>query len=169
MKQLVLVRHAKSDWSDPSLDDHDRPLNGRGQANALMMAERFAARGINVARIVSSTAVRARTTAAEFARATGLEVELDATLYMSTAKTLLARAASSGEASIMLVAHDPGITVLANELSASGIQHMPTCAIATFEWATPRTDVTSYPSDAWVADAWALDTVRSGSARSTQS
>ena len=169
MKRLVLVRHAKSDWSDPLLDDHDRPLNGRGQANAPMMAERFAATGVKVARIVSSTAVRARTTAAEFASATGLEIELDDALYMSTAKTLLARAVSSGEESIMLVAHDPGITVLANELSAGGIQHMPTCAVAVFEWEASRIDVAGYPSDEWVADSWRLDTVRGGSAHSHNS
>ena len=40
---LALVRHAKSDWGDPSLDDHDRPLNERGFRDAPAMARRLAA------------------------------------------------------------------------------------------------------------------------------
>ena len=69
MVELVLVRHAKSDWGDPGLPDHERPLNARGTANAPMMARRLADTGITVDRIVSSTAVRARTTAAAFGAA----------------------------------------------------------------------------------------------------
>lgn len=160
MRQLVLVRHAKSDWGDPTLDDHDRPLNARGFQNAPMMAARLAESVPTVERIISSTAVRARTTAAEFGAALGLEIELDRTLYLSSPETLLRRALGSGGESVLLVAHDPGITVLANELSAGGIQHMPTCAVARFTWADPRMDLGAFPADEWVADTWDLDTVR---------
>lgn len=66
MRQLILVRHAKSDWGDASLTDHDRPLNARGRQNAPMMAERLAETEPAAPRIISSTALRARTTAAEF-------------------------------------------------------------------------------------------------------
>jgi phosphohistidine phosphatase len=45
MKELLLVRHAKSDWGDPSLDDFDRPLNGRGKRDAPVMAEKIKERG----------------------------------------------------------------------------------------------------------------------------
>ena len=38
MKTLLLLRHAKSAWSDPRLDDHDRPLSGRGERAAKAMA-----------------------------------------------------------------------------------------------------------------------------------
>ena len=160
MVELVLVRHAKSDWGDPGLPDHERPLNARGTANAPMMARRLADTGITVDRIVSSTAVRARTTAAAFGAALGCEVELEPHLYDSSANTLLEAAVAAGTEArahtIMLVAHNPGITDLASRLSAGGIEHMPTCAVARFVWATDdwREAVTRSP------DSWSLDTVR---------
>lgn len=160
MVELVLVRHAKSDWGDPGLPDHERPLNARGTANAPMMARRLADTGITVDRIVSSTAVRARTTAAAFGAALGCEVELEPHLYDSSANTLLEAAVAAGTEArahtIMLVAHNPGITDLASRLSAGGIEHMPTCAVARFVWATDDWNeaVTRSP------DSWSLDTVR---------
>jgi len=160
MVELVLVRHAKSDWGDPGLPDHERPLNARGTANAPVMARRLADTGITVDRIVSSTAVRARTTAAAFGAALGCEVELEPHLYDSSANTLLEAAVAAGTEArahtIMLVAHNPGITDLASRLSAGGIEHMPTCAVARFVWATDDWNeaVTRSP------DSWSLDTVR---------
>ena len=160
MVELVLVRHAKSDWGDPGLPDHERPLNARGAANAPMMARRLADTGITVDRIVSSTAVRARTTAAAFGAALGCEVELEPHLYDSSANTLLEAAVAAGTEArahtIMLVAHNPGITDLASRLSTGGIEHMPTCAVARFVWATDDWNeaVTRSP------DSWSLDTVR---------
>ena len=40
-KQLILIRHAKSDWGNPGLDDFDRPLNERGKKDAPVMAQRL--------------------------------------------------------------------------------------------------------------------------------
>ncbi|MGK0715592.1 SixA phosphatase family protein [Leucobacter sp. W1153] len=181
MVELVLVRHAKSDWGDPGLPDHERPLNARGAANAPMMARRLANTGFTVNRIVSSTAVRARTTAAAFGAALGCEVELAPHLYDSSAETLLGAAVATGAGSgagragdqdapavaevtggqvrpraIMLVAHNPGITDLASRLSTGGIDHMPTCAVARFVWATDEWNEAATRSP----NAWSLDTVR---------
>ena len=63
VKQLILVRHAKSDWGDPALGDHERPLNKRGQRNAPEMGERLVEREVRPDRIYTSSALRARTTA----------------------------------------------------------------------------------------------------------
>ena len=62
MIRLVLVRHAKSDWANPSIDDHDRPLNARGLRDAPRMARALAGTGFRPEVILSSTALRARTT-----------------------------------------------------------------------------------------------------------
>ena len=48
MTTLVLVRHAKSDWGDPGLDDHDRPLNSRSLRDAPAAARRLAATGLRL-------------------------------------------------------------------------------------------------------------------------
>lgn len=156
MRELVLVRHAKSDWGDPLLADHDRPLNARGRKNAPMMALRLAESGLAVQRILSSTAVRARSTAAVLGAQLGLEVELDPELYLAPASKLLTKAVGLEVPSAMLVAHDPGLSDLASLLSAGGIAHMPTCAVAHFAWNAHSWDsITNLP-----ADRWSLDTPR---------
>lgn len=156
MIRLVLVRHAKSDWGDPSLDDHDRPLNDRGRRDAPRMARQLAETGFRPEVILSSTAVRARTTAEAFAAELGVPVTLEPELYGAPARTLLAAAAATGARSVLVVAHDPGMSALAAHLSDDGIGHMPTCAVATFTWNVEEWDVAT----ALDPDDWTLDTPR---------
>lgn len=164
MRELILVRHAKSDWGDPSPADHDRPLNARGTRDAPMMARRLAEAGGTVERILSSTALRARTTAAVFGAELGVEVELDEQLYLAPASRLLAKAIESQAPRVMLVAHDPGISDLASLLSGGGIEHMPTCAVARFVWEVDSWDAASPQGSALretvPAHTWSLDTPR---------
>ena len=134
MIRLVLVRHAKSDWGDPNLDDHDRPLNDRGLRDAPRMARALAETEFRPEVILSSTALRARTTAESFGAEFGVGVDLDPELYGAPGRTLLAKAAASAARRVVVVAHDPGMTALAERLSDGGIAHMPTCAVATFTW-----------------------------------
>lgn len=153
MTTLVLVRHAKSDWGDPGLDDHDRPLNERGLRDAPVLAERLATRGLQLDAVLCSTALRARTTASFFASAFGLQPEADPDLYGAPAGTLLAAAAARAVPAVMVVAHDPGMTVLAQSLSGGRIGHMPTCAVATFVWSTDDWDVaTATDPEDWSFD-----------------
>lgn len=154
MTALVLVRHAKSDWGSPSLADHDRPLNARGMRDAPALAARLAGTGLRLDALLTSTALRARTTAGFFGAALGLEPEPDEDLYGAPAATLLRSAAARGVTAVMIVAHDPGMTVLAERLSGGGIGHMPTCAVATFRWDTPDWEVaTAIDPDAWSFDS----------------
>lgn len=152
MIRLTLVRHAKSDWSDPWLPDHDRPLNQRGTQNAPMMAGRFAETGVEVQRILSSTALRARLTAEVFGTELGVPVELEDDLYHASPRELMAVAARAGVSSVMLVAHDPGLSDLASRLSAGRITHMPTCAVATFTWNLDEWQGTMPPADSVTYD-----------------
>lgn len=62
MTRLILMRHAKSSWGDPSLSDHDRPLNARGRHAAQQMADAIVARGLHPDAIICSSATRARQT-----------------------------------------------------------------------------------------------------------
>ncbi|MFS0715357.1 histidine phosphatase family protein [Microbacterium sp. 2P01SA-2] len=154
MTTLILVRHAKSDWGSAALDDHARPLNDRGLRDAPVMAERLASTGVAVERILASTALRARTTAAAFGSALGIEPDLRHTLYGASARVLLDAASGSGSQSVLVVAHDPGMTVLAERLSNGGIGGMPTCAVATFTWRTDDWDVaTATDPDEWTFDS----------------
>jgi len=156
MMRLALVRHAKSDWGDPTLPDHDRPLNDRGRGDAPRMAARLAETGFRPDVILASTAVRARTTAGFFSKEFGTAIELQERLYGAPASVLLEAAAESAVAAVIVVAHDPGMSVLAARLSDGGIAHMPTCAVATFTWDADDWDAAT----ALDPDDWTLDTPR---------
>ncbi len=154
MTTLILARHASSDWASPGLGDHDRTLNARGRRDAETMAARLAGSGVAVQRILCSSAVRARTTADAFAQALGLPAEPRADLYGAGARVLVEAAAGSGATSVLIVAHDPGMTVLAGRLSSDGIGAMPTCAVAVFRWDTDDWQVASSTDpDSWEFDA----------------
>ena len=154
MKTLLLVRHAKSSWDEPGLEDHERPLNERGLRNAPLMGHRLGERGAIPDLIRSSTAVRARSTAQLMARAMGLmheHVELDERLYGASPETILDIAAEADDAvgTVMIVAHDSGLSDLAYSLSDGESEHMPTCAVAEFRFdaETWREAVESEPVD----------------------
>ncbi|MFF2496495.1 SixA phosphatase family protein [Agromyces sp. NPDC058064] len=133
MKTLYLVRHAKSDWGDPMLDDHERPLNDRGLRDAPAMGHRLAERGVAPDRIVTSTAVRARSTARLLARVLGIGddhvVELDE-LYAASGRGILNVAADLDDelGVAMLVGHNPGMSDAVGELTGEWVE-LPTCAV----------------------------------------
>jgi len=133
MIQLVLARHAKSDWADHGLDDHERPLNDRGRRDAPAMARTVARRGVRPEVVLSSTALRARQTAEAFARVFDTEVTEQAELYLAAPDQLLAAARATGAGEVMVVAHDPGMSALVSRL-ADRDERMVTCAVAIFTW-----------------------------------
>ena len=94
MKTLMLLRHAKSSWSEPDLSDHDRPLIEKGKKAAIRMGGLLVEKGLVPDLILSSTARRARKTAKLAAKAAGFsgEIELLEDLYLAPAEELLAEA-----------------------------------------------------------------------------
>ena len=139
MKMLYLVRHAKSSWDDPSLADHDRPLNERGQRDVVTMGQRLVQRGVKPDVLLSSTATRALTTAEHLGKAMGIkrkEIVVIDRLYEAAPDVLLSVIQELGDKPkrVMLVAHNPGLAELVHKL-ASEITDMPTCAIAEFAFA----------------------------------
>ena len=117
------------------------------------MAARLARTGFVPDAILSSTAVRAHTTAKAFAAELGIPITLNADLYGAPADALLTAAAATGYAAVLVVAHDPGMSELASRLSDGAIAHMPTCAVATFTWRQDDWDVaTALPADEWTLD-----------------
>lgn len=133
MIQLALVRHAKSDWGDPGLDDHERPLNARGLREAPEAARRTLRAGVRPELVLTSTAVRARTTAEHFATAFGAELREVAALYGADPGVLLDTARAAGVDEVLLVAHDPGLSELVTDLSGEPVR-MTTAAVAVFTW-----------------------------------
>lgn len=133
MIQLILARHAKSDWADEGLDDHDRPLNDRGRRDAPAMARTVLRKGVRPEVVLSSTALRARQTAEAFARAFDAPITEQAELYLAEPAQILAAARGAGADEVMVVAHDPGMSALVSRL-ADRDERMVTCAVAIFTW-----------------------------------
>ncbi|MEZ3155387.1 histidine phosphatase family protein [Microbacterium sp. BWR-S6Y] len=129
----MLARHAKSDWADEGLDDHDRPLNDRGRRDAPAVARAVLRAGVRPETIVSSTALRARDTAAVFAQTFDAALTEHAELYLAEPDRLLATARAAGGDEVMVVAHDPGMSALVSRLADRDVR-MVTCAVAVFTW-----------------------------------
>jgi phosphohistidine phosphatase len=145
--RLILLRHAKSSWDDPDLRDHDRPLAPRGIRAAPAMGRHFADTDLQVDRIVSSTAARARATARMFVDSFGMEVPMveRSDLYHADDMDMLAIAREEWDGrphtAVMLVGHNPGMHDLAVYLCEEGRgslvdrlhRKFPTGALAEFE------------------------------------
>jgi phosphohistidine phosphatase len=134
MKHILLIRHAKSSWGDPSLSDFDRPLNERGKQDSPQMAQRLLARSIAIDAFLSSPAKRARKTAALFAAEYNYDKEkiiLIPELYHASPDNFLeAILQAPNEANtIAIFSHNPGITEFVNTLTEVRVDDMPTCAI----------------------------------------
>src|SRR5690606_4606982 len=84
--------------------------------------------------IIASSAQRTAATADFFGGTFGVPVELQDRLYGAPAPLLLRAAVERAARTVLVVAHNPGISVLAGQLSGGVVRHMPTCAVATFTW-----------------------------------
>jgi phosphohistidine phosphatase SixA len=135
MKTLLVLRHGKSSWSDPTLDDHERPLNKRGRRDGPRMGKLVRKYGLMPDVVISSDAVRARLTAeavVQAARYAG-EILLDQQLYMaSPAHTLsLLRTVRENAEIVMIVGH---------KSRARGADHAPDRRAAGLADGRPRAD-----------------------------
>jgi phosphohistidine phosphatase len=148
MKTLLVLRHAKSDRSDGTLRDDDRPLAPRGKADAPLMGTALAALGLAPDCIITSTAVRARETAQLVvdAMGSGGHIIEEPDIYGASVDTLLRvlRACSDEDATALLVGHNPGleelICLLAGGEGVEAMLRLPTAGLACIaldfdEWA----------------------------------
>ncbi len=152
MKVLYLCRHAKSSWADAGMDDFDRPLNERGFRNAPHMAKVFKDRGEPLDLIISSPALRAKTTADFFKTAMSIGDDAyreDRAIHHAERSTLHRIVNNLPNASdrVMLFGHMPGFGLLVDHLTDSGISALPTCGLV-------RIDL--------MVDDWSLVTKASG-------
>lgn len=146
MRELILLRHAKSSWDDPSLDDFDRPLSDRGREAAPLMGHAMAERDWMPDAVLVSAALRTRQTwrlaAAELGEGVPRAAYDDA-LYMASAERLLTliRTVSGDPQRLLVVAHNPGLEDLAIRLANIASerealkrlgQKFPTAALARF-------------------------------------
>ena len=144
MRQLLLLRHAKSSWDDPHLSDHTRPLNARGRAAAADMRAAMLALGLAPDVVLVSSARRTLQTLEALLPfpETPLVEPMDA-LYLATPAQMLAVLHNVAETvrSVLLLGHNPGLHEMARLLAdGSGAPgdagrlaaRYPTAALAEF-------------------------------------
>ena len=150
MRRLYLLRHAKSSWDDPAVDDFDRPLNGRGLVAARLMAAHLRSAGVRPATVLCSAARRTRQTL-EYLEPLleGVPVAIEPELYELDRSGLLARLRRLDDhlASVLLIGHNPGLERLAETLAAGHgdgqalarlAAKFPTGALAVLDGEIPR-------------------------------
>lgn len=138
MKVLYVVRHAKSSWDDPSLNDFDRPLSDRGLRDAPHIGKHLHSRNISPDLIITSPALRALRTCELLAAELHYPVERilkSADLYHADEDDLLdiVRGIKEGYHSVLLVAHNPGLTAFVNLLLNENIHNVPTSGLVACE------------------------------------
>jgi len=132
MKQLILVRHAKSDWPEET-NDFDRPLADKGLQDALKMSKFLKNNSIGIDYLVSSPALRALNTCKIFNQTYNLQFATDDKLYNPSENNFQSVIYSLNDDlnSVAFFSHNNGISNFANSISEN-IFHFPTCGVAGF-------------------------------------
>ena len=135
-RYLILMRHAKSDWGNESVSDHDRTLSPRGQRDTPRMASWLQGLGRVPDLILSSSSERTRETVDLLLSTWNLSVEAHYTqsLYLASPDAILSSVIAHGRQAktAMVVAHNPGMTYLVSSLAGQSME-MPTAAVAIFQ------------------------------------
>lgn len=144
MKTILLLRHAKSAWNDPRLDDQERPLSKRGEQAAALMADYVAHRSPRPDLVLCSTALRTRQTLAPLVKRLDAPVppiSLEKELYLASEDVLLAHLQELTDETrvVLMIGHNDGLWRLAEALAGAGPPHLhqalaqkfPTGALAT--------------------------------------
>lgn len=143
MRRLILIRHGKSDWDADFPHDHERPLSKRGRRAARAMGLFLEGTGNRPQAVLSSTAVRARTTVELAAEAGGwnLEPRLTRKLYSGGGNAVIEEIqAAEDHAEVLLVAgHQPTWSLTCSLLIGGGELRYPTAAACCM----------SFPVDSW--------------------
>lgn len=140
--RLILMRHAKSSWDIPALDDHARPLNARGDKSARALGDWLRQKSYLPDTALSSDSARTRATMAGLAL--DCPVRFTPRLYHADPMTMLMELRRSTGQSVLMIGHNPGIGVFADRILVTRPRHprfadYPTCA----------TLVAEFPQEKW--------------------
>ncbi len=143
-KRLILIRHAKSSWSDPFADDHARVLNKRGKASAIAIGQWLAKRGYIPDLILCSDAARTQQTADLILPALSPKprLQLSGQLYHAAPDIMLDMLHRTKGDCVAMISHNPGIGFFASGLVKNAPDHprfvdYPTCATTVVDFDIP--------------------------------
>ena len=141
MKTIYIIRHAKSSWDDFSLSDHDRPLSKTGIRKTERIIKYLLKKEVSPDLFISSSAVRAKTTAFQIAEGLGYpidKVQIDKTLYHADENGIFSAlfGLPNDVDSVMLFAHNPTLTDFVNNFLHPEIDNLPTTGVVSVGFKT---------------------------------
>jgi len=118
MKRLILIRHAKSSWAQPTMPDQDRPLNDRGKEAAKAVGAWLSEKYPNADEVLLSPAQRCRETwqAISGAGSAQVRVRVEDGLYLADEDKMLDVLKTATGECVIIIAHMPGIGALSRSL-----------------------------------------------------
>lgn len=147
-RTLILTRHAKSSWDEPTLSDHDRPLNKRGRCSAPAVSGWLLRNGWLPNEVLSSTALRTRETWDRMGLQADL-IQFERALYLAGPDLMMRTLSQASGQTVLMLGHNPGIAEFARQLVRQAPDHgrfddYPTCA----------TTVIQFEINSWAALRW---------------
>lgn len=137
MKEIILIRHAKSSWDKPDLTDHDRPLNDKGINDAKLMGHVLQEKNIKPSLILASDATRStHTMRLIFGRST-CPTEIHSSLYLASKEHIESKIAVLDNSldRVAVIAHNPGLTDCIHS-TGHEFEHLVSTGIAVIQWDT---------------------------------
>lgn len=141
MKTLFVVRHAKSSWDDPTLSDHERPLNKTGIRKTKIIVEYLKRNRIKPELLKSSSANRALSTAQLIAKELDYpieEIEVEENLYHASSDEVFSELfiLPNSINSVMIFGHNPTFTYFVNEFVNPKMDNLPTSGVVSISFDT---------------------------------
>jgi phosphohistidine phosphatase len=156
MRRLILMRHAKSSWSDPGQRDLDRPLNKRGRRSAGLLGGWLKKKGYVPDQALVSTARRGQETWAGVVAAAGAApTTYLPEIYHAAPETLLSVLRDASGESALLLGHQPGIGAFARRVLAE-----PPDSAEFDKYPTGATAVIDFDAGAWAEVGWGAGRLR---------
>ena len=150
--RLILTRHAKSSWDDPKMEDQDRPLNNRGRVAAQDIGEWLAQHDYVPDLVLCSPSKRTSETwdIISGALPRAATVQYEKALYLASSDDMLKALRNvQGAETVLMLGHNPGISLAATALAAKPPHH-PRFA----HYPTAATTVYRFDIDGWSDVAW---------------
>ena len=136
MKNLYLLRHAKSSWDDFALKDFDRPLSTRGIQDAELMGNFFKSKRKVLDLVLSSPSKRTEETLEHFFIKTSQNIIFNESIYHSSEQNIYSviNDVEKNINSLMIVGHNPSMHEFSESFSGQFIEKFSTCSLASFEF-----------------------------------
>ncbi|WP_299680481.1 histidine phosphatase family protein [uncultured Roseobacter sp.] len=148
-RTLILMRHAKSDWTHAGLRDHDRPLNGRGRVSAKALGAWLRAQGHVPDEVLCSSATRTGETVQRLELPVEIPVTYTSDLYHAEARTMREVLMRATGTCVLMIGHNPGICAFAKRLVRAAPDH-----VRFEDYPTGATLVVQFDIASWTEIGW---------------